>query len=394
MSRLEELIAELCPNGVKYKTLGEIGTFIRGNGLQKKDFTESGVGCIHYGQIYTYYGNFIYKTKSFVTKNLAKNLKKVSTGDLIFAITSENIEDICKCVAWLGEDDIVTGGHSAIFKHSQNSKFITYYTQTENFFNQKRKIISGTKVIEVSPAKLSLIKIPVPPLPIQEEIVRILDTFTELTTELTKRKEQYQYYRDLLLTFDRTETRRTSVKWLNLGDVALIFERGRSRHRPRNDSRLYGGSTPFIQTGDIKNAAHVIREYQQTYSKFGLEQSKLWPKGTLCITIAANIAETSILGFDACFPDSVIGFIPDPKKTTSEYVEYLLSTYKRKLQSKSTGSAQDNLNIAAFENTLLPFPTLEEQANIVAILDRFDALCNDLTSGLPAEIEARQKQYE
>ena len=205
MSRLDELIAELCPDGVEYKTLGEIGTFIRGSGLQKKDFTESGVGCIHYGQIYTFYGSFAYKTKTFVSEELAKTLKVVTRGDLIFAITSENIEDVCKCLAWLGEDDIVIGGHSAIFKHNQNPKYITYYTQTEDFFRQKRRVVTGTKVIEAAPSKLSLIKIPVPPLPVQEEIVRILDKFTELTAELTaelaKRKQQYQYYRNILVNF-------------------------------------------------------------------------------------------------------------------------------------------------------------------------------------------------
>lgn len=181
---------------------------------------------------------------------------------------------------------------------------------------------------------------------------------------------------------------------MTLGEVALTFERGKSRHRPRNDPRLYGGNIPFVQTGDIKNAPHKLTEYKQTYSEFGLMQSKVWPKGTLCITIAANIAETSILGFDACFPDSIIGFIADPNKTSSEYVEYMLSTYKHKFELQSTGSAQDNLNLAAFSNIALPFPPLAEQARIVAILDRFDALCNDLTSGLPAEIAARKKQYE
>jgi type I restriction enzyme S subunit len=124
-----------------------------------------------------------------------------------------------------------------------------------------------------------------------------------------------------------------------------------------------------------------------------LKQSKLWPKGTLCITIAANIAETTILGFDACFPDSVIGFVADPRKTTSSYVEYLLTSLKTKLQSQSTGSAQDNINLATFESLPLPFPPLAEQARIVAILDKFDALTNSLSEGLPREIGLRQKQY-
>ncbi|MES7178948.1 restriction endonuclease subunit S, partial [Cutibacterium acnes] len=149
-----------------------------------------------------------------------------------------------------------------------------------------------------------------------------------------------------------------------------------------------------IQTGDIRNAAHTIQEYSQTYSELGLKQSKLWPKGTLCITIAANIAETSILGFDACFPDSVIGFVANPEETSSSYVEYLLSSIKTQLEEKGQGSAQSNINLGTFQNLKLPFPSITEQERIVTILDKFDTLTSSITEGLPREIELRQKQYE
>jgi type I restriction enzyme S subunit len=116
----------------------------------------------------------------------------------------------------------------------------------------------------------------------------------------------------------------------------------------------------------------------------------------LCITIAANIAETSILGFDACFPDSIIGFVADPKKTSADYVEYLLQSVKNQLEEKGKekSSAQSNINLATFEQLKLPFPSITEQARIVAILDNFDTLTNSITEGLPREIELRQKQYE
>ena len=143
MSTLQELIQELCPNGVEYKKLGEIGTFVRGNGLQKKDFTESGIGCIHYGQIYTYYGLYTNATKSFVNPELAKKLVSVKQGNLIIACTSENIEDICKAVAWLGKEEIVIGGHSCVFVHKENPKYISYFFQTEAFFRQKKKFARG-----------------------------------------------------------------------------------------------------------------------------------------------------------------------------------------------------------------------------------------------------------
>lgn len=283
-----------------------------------------------------------------------------------------------------------------LLSNKVNAKYL-YYVMSESF---KQYILTrsvGATSISIRKPMLEAFPFPILPLKVQEEIVRILDTFTELTaeliaeltTELTARKKQYNYYRDQLLTFDEGE-----VEWKTLREVALEFGRGKSKHRPRKDSKLYGGNIPFIQTGDVRNAPHIIREFTQTYSEFGLEQSKLWPKGTLCITIAANIAETAILGFDSCFPDSIIGFVANPKKTSSSYVEYLLTSYKSKLRSKSTGSAQENINLSTFERLLLPFPTLAEQERIVSILDKFDALTNSITEDLLREIELRQEQYE
>ncbi len=198
---------------IEWKKLGDVGEFIRGNGLQKKDFTESGVGCIHYGQIYTYYNTYAYKTKSFVTEELAKRLKKVNKGDLIITNTSENIEDIGKTVAWLGENEIVTGGHATIFKHNQNSKYLAYYTQTKMFFNEKKKYARGTKVIEISTKDLAKIHIPIPTLSEQQRIVEILDKFDTLVNDLSigipaeieARQKQYEYYRRKLLSFKKLD---------------------------------------------------------------------------------------------------------------------------------------------------------------------------------------------
>lgn len=203
MNKIDKLLEEFCPDGVKYKTLGEIGTFTRGSGLQKKDFAESGVGCIHYGQIYTYYGTSANETKSFVHPDLAKNLTKVNPGDIIIACTSENVEDVCKAVAWLGTTEIVTGGHACVFSHKENPKYISYFFQTENFFQQKKRYARGVKVIDVKAIDLAKIEIPLPPIEVQNEIVRILDKFACLAAELQARQKQYEYYRDKLLTFTK-----------------------------------------------------------------------------------------------------------------------------------------------------------------------------------------------
>lgn len=196
---------------IEWKKMGEIGTFIRGNGLQKKDFTESGVGCIHYGQIYTHYGTFATKTKSFVSEKLASKLLKIENGDIVLACTSENIEDVAKAVAWLGKETIVTGGHSVVFKHTANPKYIAYFMQTALFFNQKKRYAYGAKVIDIKTEDLAKILIPIPPLELQEKIVAILDRFETLVNDLTNGlpaeiaavKDQYEYYRNKLLTFKK-----------------------------------------------------------------------------------------------------------------------------------------------------------------------------------------------
>lgn len=150
--------------------------------------------------------------------------------------------------------------------------------------------------------------------------------------------------------------------------------RGKSRHRPRNDESLYGGDYPFFQTGDIKAASFHLTEYSQTYNEEGLAQSKLWQPGTLCITIAANIAETAILGIPGCFPDSVVGFVPDSEKTDVRFIKYYVDTIKLQMQSVSRGTTQDNLSVdklLSFDFCVPPPPT---QRRIAGILSTYDEL--------------------
>lgn len=197
--------------GVIWMKMSELGTFIRGNGLQKKDFTESGIPCIHYGQIYTHYGTFATKTKSYVNSETAKKCKKAHYGDLVFATVSENIDDVCKCVAWLGDEEICISGDSLAFSHDQNPKYIAYYFQTYAFAKYKRSRVTGTKVIRLHQSQLEQFEIPIPPLTEQERIVSILDKFEALVSDLVQGlpaeiaavKEQYEYYRNKLLSFPK-----------------------------------------------------------------------------------------------------------------------------------------------------------------------------------------------
>ncbi len=189
--------------------LGDIAQITRGGSLQKKDFTTAGFPCIHYGQIYTKFSTATSQALTFISEKQAKQEKKAQSNDVIMAITSENLEDVCKCVVWLGQTDVAVGGHTAIIHHQQNPKYLAYYFQTQQFFEQKRKYIHGTKVIEVSPKDLENIVIPLPLLPIQNRIVEVLDNFDKicsdlkigLPAEIEKRQQQYEFYRDAILTF-------------------------------------------------------------------------------------------------------------------------------------------------------------------------------------------------
>ncbi|QOJ22374.1 MAG: restriction endonuclease subunit S [Gammaproteobacteria bacterium] len=158
-----------------------------------------------------------------------------------------------------------------------------------------------------------------------------------------------------------------------LTEVGTV-NRGKSKHRPRNAPELYGGSYPFIQTGDVKHANFYITEYVQTYSEKGLAQSKLWQPGTLCITIAANIADTAILKIPACFPDSIIGFIPEKGKSEVRFIKYCLDTYKKEMQLISQGTTQDNLSQGKLLSLRFRIPDYDQQQKIAAILSAYDEL--------------------
>lgn len=200
-------------SGVEHLPMGDerIGTFIRGGGLQKKDFVDAGVGCIHYGQVYTHYGTYAHTTKTYVSEEFAKKARMAKKGDVVIATTSETDEDVCKAVAWLGDDDIAVSSDACFYSHKLNPKFVAYFFQTEQFQKQKGPYITGAKVRRVNADSLAKILIPVPSPEEQDRIVTILDKFDTLTTSLSEglpreiklRQQQYEYYRDLLLNFPK-----------------------------------------------------------------------------------------------------------------------------------------------------------------------------------------------
>ena len=170
--------------------------------------------------------------------------------------------------------------------------------------------------------------------------------------------------------------------WSRFHDLGE-FGRGKSKHRPRNDRSLFiGGNHRLVQTGDVARAKGTIKTHTGLYNDVGLEQSKMWPEGTLCITIAANIADSGILGFDACFPDSVVGFIPAPPIPSVRYFEYFIRTAKEHLEQFAPSTAQKNINLGILEQVWIPIPPLAEQRRIVAKVDELMALVDALETQL------------
>ena len=235
------------------------------------------------------------------------------------------------------------------------------------------KAITGAAQPQITRTNLAPLEVSYPvSVDEQQRIVGVLDeAFAGLANAQANAEKNLQNARALFESHLQSVFTQRGKGWKQktLAEIATTFGRGKSKHRPRNEPKLYGGKYPFIQTGDIRNAEHFITEYSQTYSEAGLAQSKLWPKGTICITIAANIAETGILGFDACFPDSVIGVVTNPKEAEVGFVEYLLQSFKARLQALGKGSAQANINMGTFEEERFPFPLVAEQKQIVTRLD-------------------------
>lgn len=396
MTKLEKLIEELCPNGVEYVKLGTFATISRGGSFQKKDFCENGVPCIHYGQIYTKYGLFADKTITFISEETAKKQKFAEPNDIVMAVTSENVEDVCKCLAWIGDEKIAVSGHSAIIHHNQNAKYLCYYFHTSAFFQQKRKLAHGTKVIEVKPDSLKDVLIPLPPLEVQAEIVKILDDYStsvaalqqEIEKELTARKKQYKYY--LNSFFD--EIKADKVALSSLGSL----KRGkRFVHADDTDSGV-----PCIHYGELYTYYGVYADTVKTHIREELRDKMRYATtgdvvivgaGENNIDIGVGVAwlgNHDIAIHDACY---TLHHKQNPK-----YVSYFLRTdmYHNQIKKYVYEGKICSISAENVGKALIPLPPLHEQERIVQILDRFDKLCNDISEGLPAEIEARRKQYE
>ena len=395
MTKLEELIQELCPDGVEYKPLGDIATISRGGSFQKKDYTENGVPCIHYGQIYMYYGLFAEKTLTYISEEVAQKQKFAEPGDIIMAVTSENMDDVCKCMAWLGSEKVAVSGHTAIIHHSINPKYLVYWLHSAMFYQQKIKIAHGTKVIEVAPARLTDIILPIPPLPVQREIVHILDNFTELTAEitaeLTARKQQYAYYRDKLLT-PRTDYRHGKI---------IDMLKQPITDGPHTTPELVEDGIPFLSVEAVFDGKiHFEKRRGNITPEFDAECCKKYKPQKHDVFMVKSGSTTGKVGYvdteERFNIWSPLAAMRVNSENSSRYLFHLLQSkmVQQQVAAKASHGSQPNLSMRALEQFDVVIPPLDIQLRLANVLDNFDAICTDLDIGLPAEIEARKKQYE
>jgi len=366
--------------GWQKQSLGNLCQVI-GGGTPPKNKAEYYSGDIPWATVRDMRCETITTTECRITKDAVKcsATNIIPKGNVVIA-TRVGLGKVCL----LGQDTAINQDLRGIIPDDPKTlsvRFLYWWLKSVS-----DAIIAEGTGATVQGVKLPFIKslqLPTPDITEQKRIVVILDKASESIAIAKANVEKNiinvcalfdSYLQSVFTNCGKNWKQRT------LEEVAVTFGRGKSRHRPRNVPELYNGKYPFVQTGDIRNADHIITEYSQTYSEAGLAQSKLWPKGTICITIAANIAETAILGFDACFPDSVIGVVVNPKEADAGFVEYLLQSYKVRLQSLGKGSAQANINMGTFENERFPFPPVVDQKMIVKKLDELSARTTHLES--------------
>jgi type I restriction enzyme S subunit len=233
--------------------------------------------------------------------------------------------------------------------------------------------MTGATRQRITRKKLEKLQIPLPPLEEQKKIAAILDAADALRQKDAQLIAKYNALSQSLFLDMFGDPVTNPMGWgkVEFGSIGKL-DRGKSKHRPRNAPELLGGDHPLIQTGDVANCGGYIQTFKSTYSDFGLKQSKKWEAGTLCITIAANIAKTGILTFDACFPDSVVGFIPN-QKSNAEFVRFWISFLQKILEDSAPMAAQKNINLKILRELDVPLPPITLQNQFAERIQHIEA---------------------
>jgi len=363
MSELYDL-----PEGWEWKSINELT--IKTKNLKPKENAESQFTYIDIGSV----DNSIFKItepKSILGKDAPSRAKKeVSIDDIVYSMTRPNLKNIA--IVELEYDNPIASTGFCILRVNSlvTNKYLFYYLLTRAFFQQIEYKVRGAQYPAVSDTDVKQSLVPLPPLQEQKRIVSKLDALFEKIDKAIALHQSNMDEADGFMgsvlneVFGELEEKYNEVPLFEVANV----NRGKSKHRPRNDKKLFGGDYPFIQTGDVRNANKHINSYSETYSEFGLSQSKLWKKGTICMIIAANIGDVAILQMDSCFPDSVVGIYSE--QNSNDFLYYFLLTLKQHLESKATTTAQMNINLKVLKSIEVPLPPFNIQQKTVTYLDK------------------------
>lgn len=382
MSKLEELIEQYCPDGVEWKTLGEVCDIHKGVQFNKTDMKEVGTYPVINGGI-----NPSGYAEVF---NEGKNTITISQGG-----ASAGYVNFLRNKFWLGAHCYAVIPYDTVL-----NKYLYHFIKMNEITLQQCQYGAGIPALAKS--TISSLEIPVPPLPVQEEIVRILDNFTELQAELQaelhKRKQQYNYYLDNLLNFKNINRGgcQAEVRWMKMSEVMSI-SRGASPRPIQNYLTDAEDGIPWIKIGDVSPSSKYISSTKEKIKKEGATKSRYLKKGDFILSNSMSFGRPYILNIDGCIHDGWISMYGFEEHLDQDYLYYVLRSESVQTfwtAKANSGGAVSNLNSDIVRKTLIPIPSMAEQKRIASILDRFDRLTNDLTSGLPAEIEKRRQQYE
>lgn len=373
MSKLDDLINELCPDGVEYKKIGEVTEIRKGIQFNKENMADEGTYPVINGGI---------NPSGFIEQyNTDENTITVSQGG-----ASAGYVNFITTKFW-------AGAHCYVIRPLEKvlNRYIFHFIKSQEYKLQECQY--GAGIPALSKGTVSDLEIPVPPLEIQNEIVRILDSFTELEEELEEelvaRRKQYEYYRDSLLTFDDI------VEWKTLGETCKLY----AGATPSTTKPEYweNGTIPWMSSGEVNLGQVYKTEKKITQLGFDNCSTKMVPANSIVVALAGQgktRGTVAITRIELCTNQSLCSMIPNETLDSYYLYFYMKGQYNELRRISSGDGTRGGLNLKMLNEFKIPVPSIEKQKQITDILDRFDALTNDITSGLPAEIEARHKQYE
>ena len=363
--------------GWDFTRLDDIAEIIRGVSYSRKDAEkEEKEGYIPILRANNISSSIIYKDFVYIPKKYIKTNQYVKSGDILIATSSGSKHLVGKAAQIENNCNISFGAFCCLVRPKKeiDSNFLNFHFKSDHYKRFVKKTLRGANINNLRISQIRNLEIPLPPLPTQKKIAAILEK-AERLKEWRKEADRLtdEFLKSTFLEMFGDPVKNPKGWDFFKFDKVGSLQRGKSKHRPRDAPELLGGPYPLIQTGEVANSGGYIREYNQSYSETGLNQSKMWPTGTLCITIAANIAKTGILTFDACFPDSIVGFTPY-ENVRVEYTQFWLSFLQKILEKTAPECAQKNINLKILSNLNIPIPPMELQNKFSDIVERVEQI--------------------